>query len=214
MSTLPHLPAIKGLFEIHITVDHTTHTGLYDLVRFTADHKDMKRILAVGWSGVWPNQYMISKWSNGTAVSVVTKAEGIAEDMRKAGIVVKRVKVESMAHNDGVPVSDNQWSDNYFEFHAKVDLGTHTLEEFEEDLGDLEHSEYTVLGTSFNLTGTSGVPLLTLRVEGQLGRAFAIAEKDLVLEQLKDDGYDILGSLQSEYAVYDTNREIDDGWLV
>jgi hypothetical protein len=95
-----------------------------------------------------------------------------------------------------------------------VDLGTHTLEEFEEDLGDLEHSEYTVLGTSFNLTGTSGVPLLTLRVEGQLGRAFAIAEKDLVLEQLKDDGYDILGSLQSEYAVYDTNREIDDGWLV
>src|ERR1041385_1614147 len=101
---------IKGLFEIHVTIDHTTPTGLFDLVTFTKGRTDLKRIFAVGGKGKWPNQYMISKWTNGTQEKALDHALKLTEEMRAAGMKVLRTKVEAMAHNDGVPVKDESVS--------------------------------------------------------------------------------------------------------
>jgi len=209
---------IKGLFEIHVTVDHTTPTGLCDLVTFTLPRPDVKRIFAVGTRGVWPNQYMISKWTNGTLDKAVDRAMTLAEEMRKHGLVIKRVKVEAMAHNEGVPVSSGPDPVlGYFEFHGKISLPPgKSFAAFDADctrLAGLLDKKTTTVGTSFNLTGKSGAPLVTVRVHGR-GRLHAIEQKDILLEALKDAGYDIIGDLQSEYAVMDNNKALDDGWMI
>ena len=122
---------ISGLFEIHVTVD--TDQGYYKLWEYVHKKKDMKLILATSEFGVCKEQYMISKWKNGTYKNAVDRANEIANDMAKEGINVIRIKVESMAHNDGVPVTDDDFNQllqdtetivgkPYFEFHAKIDL--------------------------------------------------------------------------------------------
>jgi hypothetical protein len=50
---------------------------------------------------------MISKWKNGRCEEVIEKAETIASEMRLYGLVVIRIKVESMAGNSGVPLEPN-----------------------------------------------------------------------------------------------------------
>ena len=213
---------ISGLFEIHITVH--PNQGFYKLWAYVNANKNMKLILAVSDTGEFKEQYMISKWKNGKYRDVVARADEIANEMRSQGINVVRVKVESMAHNDGVPIEEDEFTtfmENskdligkpYFEFHAKVDLRSMDLEDFENWIAKVKNNfgSDTYIATSTNICG-SKLPLLTIRIYNH-GRKYAIETKDNILESFKDAGFKILDSIQQEFSVYDTNDKVDDGWL-
>lgn len=208
---------IKGLFEIHVTIDHTTPTALHDLITFTLPRADLKRTCAVNPRGDWPNQYMVTKWSNGTEDVVKERAIALAAQMHEHGLFIKRVKVESMASNDGVrEVCATRGPATYFEFHAKMALLGHTYAQLGEDIlavGKTLDPGRTAYGVSFNITGKTGAPIVDLQVEADAGRDHAIAQKDVLVEGLKARGYDVIGTLQSEYVVFDTHKDLDAGWL-
>ena len=212
---------INGLFEIHITVDK--NDDYYKLWSYTFNKKDFKLILAVSDIGVHKEQFMISKWKNGTVSEAIDKANKIAKDMIVHGIKVERVKVESMAHNPGVPDSDedfNKIKENfvvgkpYFEFHAKIDIMSNTLEDSIYWCNE-RHKSYSSeihLAISANICG-SGSPLLTIRIYDH-GRNYSIRVKNEILDNLKKDGYKVIGNIQQEFSIYDTNDNMDKGWLI
>lgn len=188
----------------------------------------MKLILAVAKDGDHPTQYMISKFKNGTEQEVIDRALQIKEEMIKENIEVLRVKVESMAFNVGVPVTDedyikyntNRIGKPYFEFHAKIK--TENIQKLEEMIIDLreilkrwkenEICKFTFIALSFNLCG-SKIPLLTIRVYNN-GRHSSVEIKDFILFYLKNVGYHIIDAIQQEFSVYDTNDSLDKGWLI
>lgn len=212
---------ITGLFEIHITVD--TSQGYYPLWQYTHDKKDFKLIHAVSETGDYREQYMISKWKNGTYEELVTKTTTIVEDMQKHGIKILRAKIESMAHNQGVPVTDQEFinfitenqltGEPYFEYHGKIDLVNNNLQMLNNWCDNMSNKYPDVyLATSTNICG-SKVPLLTIRIYNH-GREYAEKYKNLVLDNFKECGFKIFENIQQEFSVYDTNQDVDKNWLI
>lgn len=209
---------IHGLFEIHITVDIST--GLYKLWEYTNNNKGVKLIMAVADEGLCKDQYMISKWKNGNFSDVVNRALEMELDMISMDIKPIRVKVESMAHNNGVPATTSDYESlskskeimgrPYFEFHAKIELNSHTIKDLTTMLKGIRYTD-TFVAHSINICG-SKVPLLTIRVYNH-GRDYAIHAKDIVLTQIKTM-FKIIGNIQQEFSVFDTNEEMDKGWLI
>ena len=219
---------ITGLFEIHITVDYSDG-GFYNLFNYVSKNDGMKLILAVAKEGDHRDQYMISKFKNGTEQEVIDRALQIKEEMIKENIEVLRIKVESMAFNEKVPVTDEDYKEfikverigkPYFEFHAKIK--TENIQKLEEIIISLreilkrwkenETCKSTFMALSFNLCG-SKIPLLTIRVYNN-GRHTSIRIKDFILEYLKKQDYHIVDAIQQEFSVYDTNDSLDKGWLI
>lgn len=211
---------VKGLFEIHITVN--TNNGYYPLWKYTHDKKDLKIILAVSENGDYKDQYMISKWKNGNYQEVLDKTNQIVNDMKLNNIDILRVKIESMAHNDGVPYTEeqfNQFIQNkltgkvYFEYHAKVDLNNNSYDKFNKWCNNQnsfkENDIY--IANSVNICG-SKIPLLTIRCYNH-GRQIAEFNKNLLLDDLKNFGFKIIGNIQQEFSLYDTFDNLDKNWL-
>ncbi len=176
-------------------------------------------------TGVQKEQYMISKWKNGTDESVIKRAIDIADDMRGKNVKVSRVKVESMAHNQGVPQSEGDFhkliSSNdltgrpYFEFHTKIDITDNRLEHLVQwcDTQKLKYASDNdvCLGISANICG-SAIPLLTIRIYNH-GRDYSIDIKDEILNNLKKSEFKVIGNIQQEFSIYDNNGDMDRDWL-
>lgn len=219
---------IKGLFEIHITVDHLANRGFYNLFNYVskqADQGSMKLIFAVAKDGEHKDQYMISKFKNGTMDEVIERADQIKREMESVGISILRVKVESMAFNEGVPSTEDDYKtflnnrtnccgSVYFEFHAK--LKVNSLEKIEKIIKQISDKYYDLISVkvalSFNICG-SKQPLLTIRIYHH-GRNIALEYKDKILEEIKENGYHITDAIQQEFSVYDSNDDLDKGWLL
>jgi len=104
----------------------------------------------------------------------------------------------------------------YFEFHAKIALQQHTYAQLSMDVVEVGQKldlARVAFGVSFNLTGKTGAPIVDLQVDADAGRDHAIAQKDALIEGLKKLEYDVIGTLQSEYVVYDSFKGLDEGWL-
>lgn len=226
---------INGLFEIHITVDHTDKNGgngFYNLYNYVSKNNGMKLILAVAKNGDYPNQntgsltqYMISKFKNGTEQEVIERALEIAREMKQENIEVLRVKVESMAFNDGVPVTMEDYKKYillpktgkpYFEFHAKIKPFNNELEslvEFWNKNTILKPHVFVALSINLLSRSENKNPLLTIRVYDG-GRIDAIDLKNAIFDDLKNKNYHIIDAIQQEFSVYDTNENLDKGWLI
>lgn len=212
-STASARPSIKGLFEIHITVDHQKPGALFALHAFVSRYDTMKKVLAVTEAG--NDQYMISKWKNGTIDEAIAKAKEIEAAMIRDDLKVLRVKVESMAGNPGVPATRAEalkGEQYYFEFHAKL-IVPKSIDTLNGQLGIMRFliPQGARIGYSVNIAG-SAIPLLTIRVNNT-GREEAFAIKDTVIDLLKDSQYHIKGGIQQEFAIFDTNPSMDDDWL-
>ncbi len=212
---------ISGLFEIHITVD--TKDGLYNLWNYTFNEKLTKLILAVSKTGDYKEQYMISKWKNGTFKEVLDKTNKIIDDMKKYNIKILRSKIEAMSGNIGVPNTEDEFSNfilknkcnPYFEYHAKIELMNNNIELLESwcrDQNIIFNKKSVYLGISINICG-SKVPLLTIRVYNH-GKLYSLENKNLILKSLKEQKFKINGDIQQEFAIYDTFEDMDKGWLI
>jgi hypothetical protein len=153
--------------------------------------------------GLYKNQLMISKWKSGTSKDAIDKASLLVEDMQTAGLKVERIKIEAMAHCEGVPQesSDTFIRENYFEFHIKYKM---------EYLPILEEvAKKYDCNISFNAFKECLKLILTIRVAGNLGYKQAEKIKDTIIESVKSYGIHTNDSVQREYCIYDTNVDYD-----
>jgi len=214
---------LHGLFEIHITVDTTN--GYYPLWKYIHNKRDLKLIHATSETGIHPEQYMVSKWKkNGSYDEVLEKTNYIVKDMERNGIKVIRAKIESMALNTGVPNTADEYdifvSTNdlvgkpYFEYHGKVDLCSNDLDQLTSWCKSMQfkYDDDVYIGLSVNICG-SKIPIITIRVYKH-GRQYAKRYKNIVLDNLKTQGFKVIKNIQQEFSVHDINDSIDKNWLI
>jgi hypothetical protein len=202
----PSLSNITGVFEIHITVDHE-QDGFVKLLEYSKTLPNTKVLYAV--SDIRNNQYMLSMYTpRVTLHTVIEKANKLAEDMLSQGMTVIRVKVEAMINSATVGIPENGIGENeYFEYHVKIKkLGKPT------SFANLTTDHTVQTAISYNLMSKNILPLYTIRMYN-IGLTSANDYKDKILKCLQNIGYEFADHIQSEFTVYDSNIELDNGLL-
>jgi hypothetical protein len=196
----------KGLFEIHISVEPSQ---IINLKLFCLENS-IKPILAVTHVGDNPNQLMISKFVKGNGCDAIIEANDIKKRMIKSGIIVKRVKVEAMISNKGVPQLPftNKENSNYFEYHIKIPIKT--IEEYNKVHSFCQLNEYSISFSAFKETISI---LLTLRISPSKGINYVKSKLDECIIKLKDNNINFEESIQKEFSIYDDNIDYDYNWL-
>ena len=92
---------IEGDFEFHITVSGEDAAGLAEW----AGERGVKFTHIVLARGETVSQPMLTVCAEGTDEAVLGEAEAMAGELRAAGLVVTRVKVEASPFAAGVPVT-------------------------------------------------------------------------------------------------------------
>ena len=214
---------LDGVFEIHIFIDpEDNYVNLLRFVKNMSKTKMMKIVHAVAYCKV--NQLMISHFTRkNSEKEAIQAARYFESEMMRQNIKVVRVKIES--HNtSSVPLTKKDYEKYckyingvyegyggtpYFEFHAKVGNNVAKENYYETIEDDVKH--FKGVAVSYNMCSKSCKPLLTIRVfdDGYQG---AQNYKDKVLDSMKEKGY-IFEELQTEFSVYDTNTNLDKGWM-
>lgn len=196
----------KDIYEIHITVDPTNYNYV-KLLSFIDQYTEYKLKPVFAVSSVSNNQYMLSAFIRNTEDEAINKANYISLLLENDKIKVLRIKVESHSISKFPLTIFDLKTNSYFEFHVKVIVGNNTYERLDEDV-----AKYLGVGVSYNLCSKNLKPLLTIRVYNK-GFKYACDHKDIILEELKDKGYQFDLKIQQEYSIYDTNVMLDKGWL-
>lgn len=215
---------LDGVFEIHITIDpENNYVKLLQFVKKMSKTTNLKIVFAV--SEVKNNQLMISHFTrkNSEKEAILT-AKKFESDMVAFGIKVLRVKIES--HNTGsIPLTKKDYQNfyeylktkyedscgkPYFEFHVKI--GNNTINEDYLQSLQTDIKNYKGVAVSYNFCSSNCKPLLTIRVYDE-GYQMSQKYKDNILDSLKLKGYIFEDKIQTEFSVYDTNENLDNGWL-
>ena len=215
---------LDGIFEIHITIDpENNFVKLLQFVNKTSKTTNLKIIYAV--SVVKNNQLMIGHFTRkNNEKEAIQAAKHLESEMIAFGIKVVRVKVES--HNTGsIPLTkqdyfnfkkyletkyENYCGSPYFEFHVKV--GNNTINDNYMQTLENDTKHFKNVAISYNICSSNCKPLLTVRVRDE-GYQMAQNYKDDILNKLKLKGYVFEDKIQTEFSVYDTNENLDNGWL-
>lgn len=148
-----------------------------------------------------------------TPVSLMLRdAQKLAESFE-----VIRLKLEAMAWNPGVPVTDEDSralpEGHYFEFHIKIDAPV--SRENDEILKSLAAELTKELGVkipfSCNNMGNKNQRFLNVRTYN-MGSASSERLVNQVSDSLAKRGF-LVGKIIKEFIVFDTNKELDRGWL-
>lgn len=141
-----------------------------------------------------------------------------AAALEASGFEVTRLKLEAMADNPGVPRRDEDAEalpgDTYFEFHIKVG-GREVSAANDALLMDLGRELTEELGVKvpFSCNNMKGKDqrFLNLRTYG-LGSQAADRLVDEVVRRAEAKGFQVSKVIR-EFIVFDTNKELDRGWL-
>lgn len=203
----------RGTFEAHMTVDAATPQRR-EVFRALCDEIGVKCVLIELATGRSPSQPMTAKYHRGDLTTVLEEVQSHYEKLLTAGFLVVRVKLEAVANNKGVPLSDEEaaakgFEGAYFEFHAKLRLDREgSLDALRalcaEHGAHLSHNDRKVERETRDR-------FVTLRVR-RCGRDRAYAIFEVLLSALKDNGYNIIGT-KRELTLYDSHARLDAGWL-
>jgi hypothetical protein len=143
---------------------------------------------------------------------VLEEVEGLHTRLWEGGFPVVRVKVEAVATNLGVPLTDEEAAalpEGYFEFHAKLRLPTDAdLEPLRALCG--RHGAH--LSRNERKRDDAGAErFVTLRVY-RAGRVRSAAAYEALLRDLAAASFEVIGQ-QREFTVYDGKADLDAGWL-
>lgn len=212
---------LNGIFEVHITIN--PKKNYTNLLKYVEDHKYERKFKLVFAVSETNNQYMISYFTRKDDDKLaVESALQTAEDLKKNDISVTRVKVE--AHDvRGLPLSNKDYEDMsdhlnlkynrkcgkpYFEFHCKVSPSEERyLENLENDVRKCDKC-----AISYNLCSQNKNPILTIRIY-DVGFINAEKYKDEVMNSLKKLGHIFEDKIQEEFAMFDSNPQLDDGFI-
>lgn len=218
----------QKIYEIHITVD--PKNNYVSLLFFIDQYKSYKLKPVFAVSSVMNNQYMLSCFvginvknnknndndndnNKNNDNEAIEKANQMTNDLINDKITVLRTKVES--HNvSQFPQHEIENKNNYFEFHVKV-LKYPSYKQLEKYILWFKglSQVHSQLGISYNLCSKFLKPLLTIRIY-HYGFVYAINYKNKILNDMKKNGYEFDDKIQQEYSIYDTNPQLDEGWLV
>jgi hypothetical protein len=201
---------IAGPFEVHLTVD-----AVGDHLRALSTY-----CKARGWKcihilldrGRTPSQPMVTYHDSGTCTAVVDRTRQVIADLTEQGFAVTRTKLETSPTARGVPQIPGEPNrpGSYFEHHLKL---LRRADEPTEPLRELVMRHTAHLSRNAFCMRTDGHEerFVTLRHLG-VDRTTSMLGLDSLMTDLRAAGHHWL-SVESEYSVHDSNRELDAGWL-
>jgi hypothetical protein len=202
-----------GTFEAHITVN-TTNLVAREKFCLLCKTLGVKCVLIALPQGLTRSQPMTASYHHGTLTSVFSEVQVIAQKLIEAGFEVTRIKIEAMLSNRDVPATDDEALElpvtNYFEFHVKVILSAIT------DISLLQqycHKNDAHLSANAFKQEIDGQQqrFITMRLYN-VGKYTAQSRFNLLLVGLKAEGLKLCQQ-QREYTVYDSNINLDAGWI-
>ena len=197
---------MEGTFEVHIITTPENQTNLFafitDLDKQNSNIIRPRPTCAVAKYGDYPVQPMVTFWTHGSIDNVNQIVKEIKNSMLERNIPIIRIKIESMAHNKGVPAHCD--GDHYFEFHFKVEI--HSTKDWNNVVKLITpfgaHLFYNPYSKTMN-------PIVTIR------RYTTLDDLENVYKQIKsvlEEQYN-LSPVEKEYSVYDSDVNLDKNWL-
>jgi len=200
-----------GVFEAHVTIC-TQDRGELERFAELCGVLDLKPIFIELPRGATRFQPMTGSYHHGELPEVQVEVFAIARHLADAGFEVTRVKIEATGSNREIPQTDAEATRapaNYFEFHGKLALPADL------DLGELralcEAHEAHLSRNARRRDGATLTRFVTMRVYG-VGQTAARRRFLALHEALRAAGHP-LSHVLTEYTVYDSNTEVDAGWL-
>jgi hypothetical protein len=208
---LRQLPC-RGTFEAHLTVQADDPERREAFRRLCAE-LGVKCVLIELARGTSRSQPMTASYHRGELPQVMTDIDGLYRRLWEGGFPVIRVKLEAVATNPGVPVTDDDaaaWPEGYFEFHAKLRLPAGA------ELGPLRvlcerHGAHLSRNERKRDEDGAAERFVTLRVY-KAGRERAAGAYEELLRDLAGAQFQV-GSQQREFTIYDGRADLDAGWL-
>jgi hypothetical protein len=203
-----------GEFEVHITVRTPSEESL-GRFRQWCRAREFKCVRIVLARGAHVEQPMATWHRRDVTLSrVVAEAEACAAEMGHEGFPVVRVKVEAALENDDVPQEDADAKahrpENYFEHHIKL-LRVTTIPR-EALLQTCErHGAHLSRNAFREVAGGQEERFVTLR-SYDVGRISSERKLQQLRAALVGLGERVV-ACESEYCIYDTNLDLDAGWL-
>ncbi len=205
------MPDFRGHFEVHLTV-RAEEPDADARFRAWCRHRGAKCVRIVLDRGATPDQPMATwRRANTTLPAVRAEAERLAADLTAAGVPVTRLKIEVDPANEDVPATDADaaGSANYFEHHVKLRRVT-GADRTALAAACARHGAH-LSRNAFREAGDCEERFVTLRGY-QIGAATAGERLAALLADLHALGETVL-ECESEYCVFDTNLDLDAGWL-
>ena len=202
-----------GEFETHLTVSLEGAAAL-DALRRSAEGRGLKCLHIVLEQGQSRSQPMLTRRGRGILSSELAAAEAIRADLAADGFNVTRIKIEAAPGNDDVPQTDEdatkQSGPRYFEHHVKLRLVP------EAELAALvrlalRHSAHVSQNALRNDPDGSHERFVTQRC-WHVGKITAGRHLQALLDDLAGGPWCQL-DVEEEFVVYDSNLEVDAGWL-
>jgi hypothetical protein len=202
-----------GTFEAHITVN-TMDLVAREKFCLLCKTLGVKSVLIELPQGLTRSQPMTASYYYGTFASVFNQVQIIALKLIEEGFEVARIKIEAMLGNRDVPATDDEALElpatNYFEFHVKVILSAITDIKLLQQYCHKHEAHLSANAFKQEIDGQQE-RFITLRLYS-VGKYTAQLRFDLLLAGLKAKGLKLCQQ-QREYTVYDSNINLDAGWI-
>ncbi len=204
-----------GDFEMHLTVRTADEMALRAFQNWCESH-EMKCVQIVLSRGQHTQQPMATwRRRETTLQQVVEEAQAFASGLNLNGVEVTRVKVEAAPYNNNIPVDQTQLAahspQNYFEHHIKVERDASASRETLTAVSE-RHGAHLSRNAFKQTAQGREERFVTLR-DYENGRAESLAALTALIADLRAAGENVV-EYESEYCVYDSNVELDAGWLV
>ncbi|MEM6751631.1 MAG: hypothetical protein AAF630_01370 [Cyanobacteria bacterium P01_C01_bin.38] len=206
-------PSYKGTFEAHITVS-AGNSALRQKFKLICQNLNIKCVFIELPEGATRSQPMTASYHHGALKDVLQQINQIVQKIVNADLEITRIKIEAMVSNQDIPISDIEAQklpkSNYFEFHVKAILSAdENLEVLRKYC--LQHKAHLSANAFKKLVDGKQQRFITMRAYA-VGYQSAQKRFDNLLLHLKSKGYK-LSQQQREYTVYDSNLNLDAGWI-
>lgn len=214
------MPAISDTFECHIFVSPLNPSEELQTQFAQICKENGMRALNIGLNfekaGIATVLQSTKYYKVPNAMIAVEK---MIEDAKKINehFEVIRLKLESLATNDGVPQTDEEADnipgDTYFEYHIKIKDAPAT-EESDNVLKKLSYqlTEDLQIRVPFSCNNLKDYQRFLNARTYNLGFQNSFDKVKKIQAAVEKQGYEI-ERIISEFIVYDTNKKLDTGWL-
>ncbi len=207
----------SGAFESHITISDTDAESVERFSSAIHEFKNsgliIKPVLIALPEGQNPVQPMTRQIHRGSIEQVYQQVREVAGALGNQGFSINRMKIEAMAISSGVPQTSDEAKqhsrNNYFEFHLKLKLPLNTDPHLLETL--VEKHDAHLSRNNFSQREDYVERFVTQRIY-TLGKIEAEERFEALLQDFRASGY-VFGKTLREYAVFDSNVELDGGWI-
>lgn len=202
-----------GEFEVHLTVRTEDVEALE--FRQWCEGRGFKCVRIVLSRGSQPEQPMATWRRRETDLSaVLEEAREHASAAKLDGHEVVRLKIETPLGNCDVPAKDEEVRDRdatlYFEHHLKLQREIGASQEALRQVCE-QHRSHLSRNAFARVDSSIEHRFVTLR-SYRVGAETSVRQVNMLLKELDAIGENVIEQ-ESEYCVYDSNVDLDAGWL-